>query len=134
MLLGFYDRNDAGLAVELSPEMAKAITTRVRELFAISNTTTIFDDASTLQLARFAFEEIYLINLRRSTNENNFFCFSGETYASEYEPTGVFIDFQNGDACVFWEYYDRNGRYTTPYLTLPQLDAIADNQPLPAEE
>ena len=31
MLLGFYDRNNNGLAVELSPEMAKAIASIVKD-------------------------------------------------------------------------------------------------------
>lgn len=146
MLLGFYDRNNNGLAVELSPEMAKAIASRVREFFEVANTTTIFDDTSALQLARFAFEEIYLTSLVSADEElcrttstgsvgiNEFSrLLSGVDEVSEYESTGAFIDFQNGEECVFWEYYDRNGRYSTPYLSLAQLDAIANNQPLPQE-
>jgi hypothetical protein len=136
MLLGFYDRNNNGLAVELSPETAKEIASRAREVFAM--TANGFEDVSEVRLSRFAFEEVYVFSRYTQTkvySPGEFFALPSNEHLieSKYEPTGVWIALDNGAPAVFWEVYDSSNRQNTPYLELEQLDAIANNQPLPQE-
>lgn len=136
MLLGFYDRHGNGLAVELTPEMAKAIANCVRGIFAV--TVGGGWDVSEVRLARWAFEDVYRLNRYikvRSSEDDDFFVLTSDTelFRSEYDSTGAWIDVENDEPMVFWEVYDSSNRQNTPYLSLSQLDAIANNQPLPQE-
>ena len=62
MLLGFYDRNNNGLAVELTPEMAASIAHQARGIFGITRISSFFEGASEIRLSRHAFECVHGIN------------------------------------------------------------------------
>lgn len=137
MLLGFYDRYGEALAVELSPEMAKAIASLARGIYRVARDSEDFEDVSEVRLARFAFDKIYALNRYKpkGSDQDGFFALpeTERLYESSYEPTGVWIDVECNEPTVFWEIYDSQKRQNTPYLGLEQLDAIANNQPLPQE-
>ena len=145
MLLGFYDRNGNGLAVELSPEMAKAIASRAREIFAALISCDCFSSTVEIRLAELALEEIFrtqdsAVPAKEPCDgffrplESFVFAASGRALWS----TGVWLDVQQyraigGEPTTFWEFYANYERQCTPSLSLSQLDAIAANQPLPIE-
>ena len=138
MLLGFYNRKGEGLAVQMPPKMAASIACRVRNILISIGGESSFKDVSEIRLARYAFEDVYRLNQHsKSANSSTIGFFElpddQPLHDSEFEPTGVFIDIQNGDPSVFWEVYDGYSRQETSYLSLAQLDAIASNQPLPIE-
>jgi hypothetical protein len=143
MLLGFYDRNGDGLAVEITPEMAKAIKAKSIDIFATVKSFDCFSSSSEIRLTEFALDRVYLIN-RYDDSENEPSCEFFEIQkalccgVSSLESTGAWIDIQEyralgGEPTVFWELYGLHGREATPFLTLAQLDAIANIQPLPQE-
>lgn len=140
MLLGFYDRNGDGLAVEITPEMAKAIKTKAVDIFATVKSFDCFSSSSEIRLTEFALDRVYLIN-RYDDSEDEPSCGFFEIQktlccgVSSLDSTGVWIDIQEyrafgGEPAIFWELYSLHGREATPSLTLAQLDAIATNQPL----
>lgn len=143
MLLGFYDRTGNGLAVELSPEMAKAIASRAREIFAAIQAHDCFSSTVEVRLSELALEEVFQMQDGEVPAkepdgffhplESFVFAASGRALWS----TGVWLDVQQyraigGEPTIFWEFYGSNyERQCTPSLSLSQLDAIAQNQPLP---
>jgi len=133
-LLGFYDRNGDGLAVELSPEMATDIVYSVKDILDAIEGESSFGEVSEIRVARYAFDRVYRIN-RYEDRSSDFFALpeDEELFRVLLESTGIFLDIENGDPAVFWEIYDSHRRFVTPYLSLTQLDAIANNQPLPQE-
>ena len=137
MLLGFYDRNGDGLAVELTPEMAKAIASRARRIFDITQRFDCFSATSEIRQAELAFEVVYVTNSYASKKGWNGEFFSLGSYKEKWdlnhESTGVWIDITGDEPAVFWEVFNSKDRQNTPYLSLAQLDAIANNQPLPQE-
>jgi hypothetical protein len=135
MLLGFYDRSGSGLAIELTPEMASAIAGRAREIYSLPR----IEDVSEIRLSRFAFERLYVFSRytpKRPYLPDDFFTLPNDEHLIEcrHESTGVWIDVEGDEPAVFWEVYDSSNRQNTPYLSLEELDAIANNQPLPTEE
>lgn len=117
--------------------MAKAITCRAREVFGITQRFGCFSATSEIRQAEFAFEVVYVINSYASRKEWNgeFFPLGSykEKWNLNHESTGVWIDITGDEPTVFWEVFNSKDRQNTPYLSLSQLDAIANNQPLPQE-
>jgi hypothetical protein len=143
MLLGFYDRNNNGLAVELSPEMAKAILAKATDIFATIKSFDCFSSSVEIRLAEFALGRVYLVNRYDGSEDEPFSDFfkipkSLCCGTSSWDSTGVWVDIQqyravDGEPTVFWELYNLHDRQVTPCLSLAQLDAIANNQTLPVE-
>ena len=141
MLLGFYDRNGDGLAVELSPEMAKAIASRVVDVFATVKSFTCLDSAGEIRLMEFDLGEVYQAQDSALDSELTDEFFEPTTsfrYANSGNiwSTGIWIDVRwkelDREPSVFWEFDSPNhSRECTPSLSLTQLKAIAQNQPLP---
>jgi hypothetical protein len=112
--------------------MAKAIASRAREIFHV----TLNWDVSKVRYARYALDSVSKLLWDDSPTEEDLDAFftlpeGTDLYESYLESTGVWIDVENEEPMVFWEIYDSYDRQNTPYLSLAQLDAIANNQPLP---
>ena len=147
MLLGFYDRNGSALAVEISPEMAKAIAKKAVDIFATVKSFDCFSSSLEIRLAEFALKDILQAQdgaypAKEPCDEffqpPSTFKFASVAWSAG-ESTGAWIDVQesgatDGEPSVFWEFYDSNyQRQCTPSLSMAQLNAIADNQPLPQD-
>lgn len=146
MLLGFYDRHGNGLAVELTPEMAKAIASKAVDISATIKSFSCFDSALEIRLGEYSLYEILHAQdsaYPAKTPCDDFFTlpktFKIASSGRKLWATGVWIDVQmsraiGGEPTVFWEFYGSSYELQcTPSLSLAQLHAIANNQPLPQE-